>query len=97
MAYWSKYGGLGQITEKGLSSSYDFGQFIKNYYSDFLTPVYSASKVYARSPDIDSLIMSTNTFLSGMYPPSSSSHIWSPSVSWFPIPVHTTQMSQDQV
>ena len=35
-SYWSKYGGLGQITDKGLVGSYKLGQSIKNYYSKLI-------------------------------------------------------------
>ena len=118
--YWNRYGGLGQLTAKGLLQSYNFGQYLKNYYINFLTPSYMPSKVYARSIDIDRSLMTANSFLSGksckylefnlsfrleilfifslgMYPPATSDQLWSPSVTWFPIPIHTTNLYDDHV
>lgn len=33
----------------------------------------------------------------GMYPPANSDQLWSPQVSWFPIPVHTDHKNHDPV
>lgn len=33
----------------------------------------------------------------GMYPPANSDQLWSPQISWFPIPVHTDQRHLDPV
>jgi lysosomal acid phosphatase len=87
----------GHVTNRGLLNSYNFGQYLKNYYGGFMTPAYNPSRVYARSIDVDRSLMSANTLLSGMYPPSTSEQLWSPSVTWFPIPIHTTEAQFDQV
>ncbi len=73
------------------------GQSLKNYYSNFLSPIYNSDKVYARSIDIDRSIMSLNTFLAGMYPPAERNQLWSPSVTWYPIPSHTGDFNDQGV
>lgn len=90
-SYWARYGGLGQITPRGLLQSYNLGQYVKNYYSSYLSPSYSPQRVFAISVDSDPALVSTNVFLAGMFPPSNSDQLWSPSVSWFPIPVHPAE------
>lgn len=97
VTYWNRYGGLGQLTSRGLLQSYNFGQFLKNYYNNFLTPYYLPTKVYARSIDIDRSLMTASSFLSGMYPPATSDQLWSPSVTWYPIPIHTTGIDCENV
>lgn len=65
--YWkTKFGGLGQITPIGLLHSYKLGQYIKNYYSRFLTPAYVKDFMQARSIDEDASLQSLSTFLAGM-------------------------------
>ena len=78
----------------GLLQSYVFGQFLKNTYSSLLKPAYDPSRVSAKSVDLDRSIMSANLVLSGAYPPANSDQIWSPSVSWFPIPIYTSCSGQ---
>ncbi|CAF0784398.1 unnamed protein product [Brachionus calyciflorus] len=96
-SYWSRYGGLGQITPRGLLQSYTLGQFVKNYYSNFLTPSYSPQRVHVRSVDSDPALVSTSAFLSGMFPPSNSDQLWSPTVSWFPIPIHSAESAKNPI
>ncbi len=95
--YWARFGGLGQITPAGLLASYRFGQYLKNLYTPFLTPAYKPSNVYARSVDQDQSLQALNAFMAGMYPPANSDQLWSPSVSWFPVPVHTNEQRTDRV
>ena len=65
--YWkTRFGGLGQITPAGMLDSYKLGQYIKNYYSQFLTPSYVRDRVYARSIDEDASLQSLNTYLAGI-------------------------------
>lgn len=97
-AYWDKYG-LGQLTPKGMKQLQDYGSFFKNKYSSFLNPTYSKSRVYARSTDYDRTLQSTAAFLSGIYTPNSD-QVWTNvngQSNWLPIPVHTTNLSTDNV
>uniref|UniRef100_A0A8C5TA22 acid phosphatase n=1 Tax=Malurus cyaneus samueli TaxID=2593467 RepID=A0A8C5TA22_9PASS len=50
---------------------------------------------YIQSTDYDRTIMSAQSYLSGLFPPTSS-QIWNPELLWQPIPVHTFQKSTEQ-
>jgi hypothetical protein len=97
ISFWSNFGGLDQLTKIGLLQSYFLGQNLKNYYIKFLTSGYKPSNVYVRSVDYDKSLMASNAFLSGMYPVSSEFQIWSDTVTWYPIPVHTNNKDNDQI
>lgn len=51
---------------------------------------------YIQSTDYDRTIMSAQSYLSGLFPPTSS-QIWNPELLWQPIPVHILQKSTDRV
>ena len=70
------------------------GQFLKNNYASFLKSVYDPNRVFVESINLDRSIMSANALMSGMYPPATIDQIWSQSVSWFPIPVHSSDRHQ---
>ena len=98
LSYWDQWGGTGQLTPVGMKQLYEYGQFIKNRYSDFLSS-YDRRQVYSKSTDYDRTLMSANCFLAGVFQPNSNQS-WStdPKLSnWMPIPVHTTDLATDQV
>ena len=49
--YWNKYGGFNQITSNGLKQCFELGSYVKEYYKEYLNPVYDLNKLYASSPD----------------------------------------------
>jgi len=51
---------------------------------------------YIQSTDYDRTIMSAQSYLSGLFPPTGS-QIWNPELLWQPIPVHILQKSTDRV
>lgn len=54
------------------------------------------SQFYIQSTDYDRTIMSAQSYLSGLFPPTSS-QIWNPELLWQPIPVHVVTKSTDRV
>lgn len=87
-SYWDKYGGLGQLTQTGMEQHYEYGQFLRDRYKDFLSKYYDKSQVYVRSTDYDRTQMSVASMLSSLYKPEDYQE-WNKNVSWQPIPIHT--------
>jgi hypothetical protein len=86
---WSKYGGLGQLTQTGMQQHNEFGKFLRARYNEsFLGMYYDRNRVYVRSTDYDRTIMSAQSLLSGLYPPVDY-QLWSNEIKWQPVPVHT--------
>lgn len=86
-SYWKNYGGFGQLTPTGMQQHYEFGQFMRQRYSDFLNESYNRERVFAISTDFDRTLMSAYSFLASLYKPEGE-QIWNKNVSWQPIPVH---------
>ena len=98
LSYWDKYGGTGQLTPLGMKQLYDYGQFIKSRYSNFLES-YDRRQVYSKSTDYDRTLMSANCFLAGIFQPNSYQS-WNPDLKlsdWLPIPIHTNDRYTDAV
>lgn len=85
-AIWAKYGGLGQLTQKGMRQLFKFGQKLRNHYSAFLNAYYVHSEVDAISTDYDRTIMSTSALLAGMYKPRDY-QVFHKDLNWQPIPI----------
>ncbi|XP_014793148.1 PREDICTED: prostatic acid phosphatase isoform X2 [Calidris pugnax] len=75
---------------------FKLGQYTRKRYSNFLNSTYKRQEFYIRSTDYDRTIMSAQSYLSGLFPPTSS-QIWNPELLWQPIPVHVLQKSTDQM
>jgi hypothetical protein len=93
---WAKYGGFGQLTQFGMKQHYEFGNFLRDRYSQFLNPLYSRYRVNVTSTDYDRTLMSAYSLLTGLFKPQDFQK-WNDEIDWQPIPVHTTPMSQDKV
>uniref|UniRef100_A0A3Q1G0N7 Lysosomal acid phosphatase n=1 Tax=Acanthochromis polyacanthus TaxID=80966 RepID=A0A3Q1G0N7_9TELE len=66
-----------------------FGQLSQSY-------LCAALKILVRSTDYDRTLMSAEANLAGLYPPSGQ-QIFTPSLKWQPIPVHTVPQSEERV
>jgi lysosomal acid phosphatase len=85
---WDKYGGLGQLTQKGINQSYAYGSYLRVIYSQFLSDEYDRNRVCARSTDYDRTIMTAQALLAGLFEPVDS-QLWNEQITWQPIPIHT--------
>uniref|UniRef100_A0A8C6YRJ3 acid phosphatase n=1 Tax=Nothoprocta perdicaria TaxID=30464 RepID=A0A8C6YRJ3_NOTPE len=87
--------GFGQLTKTGMQQLYELGQYMRKRYSSFLNSTYNRQEFYIQSTDYDRTIMSAQSCLSGLFPPTSS-QIWNPELPWQPIPVHIVSKSSDR-
>uniref|UniRef100_A0A663E0V8 acid phosphatase n=1 Tax=Aquila chrysaetos chrysaetos TaxID=223781 RepID=A0A663E0V8_AQUCH len=88
--------GFGQLTKTGMQQLFELGQYTRERYSNFLNSTYNRQEFYIQSTDYDRTIMSAQSYLSGLFPPTSS-QIWNPELLWQPIPVHILQKTTDRV
>ncbi|XP_072186650.1 prostatic acid phosphatase-like [Excalfactoria chinensis] len=86
--------GFGQLTKTGMQQLFELGQYTRKRYSNFLNSTYNRKEFYIQSTDYDRTIMSAQSYLSGLFPPTSS-QIWNPDLLWQPIPVHVVTKSAD--
>jgi hypothetical protein len=93
---WNKYGGLSQLTQRGMKQHREFGLYLRNFYSNFLPKFYDPNQVFARSTDYDRTLMSTYSLLSGLYEPIGYQK-FDETLNWQPIAVHTTNGLTDNV
>ncbi|NWT50757.1 PPAP phosphatase, partial [Erythrocercus mccallii] len=87
--------GFGQLTKTGMQQLFELGQYVRKRYSTFLNSTYNRQEFYIQSTDYDRTIMSAQSYLSGLFPPTSS-QIWNPELLWQPIPVHIFQKTTEQ-
>jgi hypothetical protein len=65
---WSKFGGYGQLTMKGLEHSKQTGLFFKNYYSDFIKKKkVSDNKFIVRSTNYNRTILTAKWLINGLF------------------------------
>ena len=91
-AYWPV--GLGQLTNEGKRMHFELGQWLRMRYDGFLSENYSEQEILVRSTDVDRALMSAQSNLAGLFPPSGYWQ-WNTHLSWQPIPVHTMPLSMD--
>ncbi|XP_060103698.1 lysosomal acid phosphatase-like [Heteronotia binoei] len=88
--------GYGQLTRIGIKQQHKLGRFFRNKYGKFLSAEYKRKEIYVLSTDVDRTIMSAQSNLAGLYPPTGS-QIWNHRIAWQPIPVHTLPRKYDQL
>ena len=77
----------------------EYGEFTIKKYTDFLNPVFSPARVYARSTDYDRTLQSASAFLAGAFKPADFQKWTSVNgqTNWLPIPIHTNDINIDNV
>lgn len=93
-SYWTT--GWGQLTNAGKMRHLMLGHWIRQRYSSLLGETYTNNEIYVRSTDVDRTLMSAESNLAGLYPPTGKDQ-WDPAIQWQPIPVHTVPESLDEV
>eukprot|EP00090_Calanus_glacialis_P002491 TRINITY_DN11869_c0_g1_i5.p1 TRINITY_DN11869_c0_g1~~TRINITY_DN11869_c0_g1_i5.p1 ORF type:complete len:413 (-),score=122.52 TRINITY_DN11869_c0_g1_i5:35-1273(-) len=88
--------GLGQLTSVGKRMHFELGEWLRRRYDGFLSSNYSEEEIYVRSTDVDRTLMSAQSNLAGLYPPSGYWK-WNPDLAWQPIPVHTVPEQWDSL
>jgi hypothetical protein len=88
---WDKYGGLGQLTQRGMQQHYTYGEYLRARYASFLDPIYNRNKVQVKCTDYDRTQMSAASLLASLYKPMGYQQ-WNANLTWQPIPIHTTDI-----
>ncbi|KAF4527486.1 hypothetical protein B566_EDAN014540 [Ephemera danica] len=88
--------GWSALTKEGKQRLLSMGRFLRKRYSDFIPDIYFAKDIYTLSSDADRCIMSGQSLLAGLYPPSEI-QIIEPELGWQPVPVHTVPRDLDNV
>jgi lysosomal acid phosphatase len=89
---WYPYAtGFEAITKKGKGMHYDFGKYLRMRYNGFLSEAYSQKEIVVTSSDADRAIMSAQSNMAGLWPPTPKDprSEWNADVKWQPIPIHT--------
>ncbi|XP_034007097.1 lysosomal acid phosphatase [Trematomus bernacchii] len=86
--------GFGQLSQVGMMQHFELGQFLRNRYKGFLNDSYDRKQIHVRSTDYDRTMMSAESNLAGLYPPSGQ-QVFNPNMPWQPIPVHTVPKSEE--
>lgn len=73
------------------------GQYFRRRYDNLIGGKYSPGKMYIVSTDFDRAIMSAQSSLAGMFPPTTAEEIWNEDIKWQPIPVHTIPQESDNL
>jgi len=87
-------GGLGQLTTRGMRRHLELGRWLRQRYTDWLSPTYDRAEVVIRSTDVDRTLMSALSNLAGLFPPQGA-QVWEEELPWQPIPVHTVPQDED--
>ncbi|KZC11798.1 Prostatic acid phosphatase [Dufourea novaeangliae] len=85
----------GQLTNVGKHQHLLLGRSLRKRYSHLLSNFYSLYDIYIQSTDVDRTLMSAESHLAGLYPPSGN-QVWD-NIKWMPIPVHTIPVDKDHV
>jgi lysosomal acid phosphatase len=76
---------------------FELGRYLRQRYGGFLSDAYSPYEILVQSSNVDRAIMSADSNLAGLYPPSDSRSKWNENLKWQPIPVHNRPEAIDNV
>ena len=81
-----------------MQMQHGLGQFLGDRYQGYLNAsyMYKREEIYIRSTDVDRCLMSAESDLAGLYPPTEAEK-FDPDIAWQPIPVHTIPIEEDYV
>ncbi|XP_071941945.1 lysosomal acid phosphatase-like isoform X2 [Antedon mediterranea] len=91
--------GFGMLTQQGMNQHYELGQWLRKRYIEdvkFLQPSYVAKDIVIHSTDTHRTVMSAQSNLAGMFPPSGR-QIWDKNLLWQPIGIFTWPRDEDPV
>ncbi|XP_076547283.1 prostatic acid phosphatase-like [Osmia lignaria lignaria] len=89
-------GGWGALTKEGMLQMYTVGEWIRKQYGSVISKNYRSDLSLTQSSYADRCIMSAQTLLAGLYPPSPE-ELFVPSLIWRPVPVHSTPRHLDKL
>lgn len=79
---------------------FKLGEFLRERYDGFISRAYSAAEIHAEASDADRTIMTSETMLAALFPPTPEDpeSLWNPALTeWQPIPVHAISATIDNV
>ncbi|KAM8873115.1 lysosomal acid phosphatase [Synchiropus picturatus] len=88
--------GFGQLSQVGMMQQYDLGRFLRKRYGGFLNQTYIRNEILVHSTDYDRTLMSAESNLAGLYPPSGQ-QVFNPNLKWQPIPVHSIPKDLEKI
>lgn len=88
--------GFGQLTPRGKMMQFNLGKYLRKTYGHLLGETYDENVIHVRSTDVDRTLMSAQSNLAGLYPPTGN-QVWNNNLMWQPIPVHTVPQEEDNL
>ncbi|CAG9860167.1 unnamed protein product [Phyllotreta striolata] len=88
--------GFQQLTNRGKNQQFALGKWYRRHYKDFIPTEYHHEFTRVMSSDVDRCLMSAASNLAGLFPPRGE-QVWTKSIPWQPIPIHTTPYEEDPV
>lgn len=80
-----------------MQQEYELGEYLRRRYKALIpVDVYPNKLVYVQSTDRERTLMSAETVLAGLFPPTQN-QLWSKNILWQPIPIHTIPVKMDHV
>lgn len=89
-------GGWGALTTKGMRELYKVGKWIRKTYGEIVGFKYDSSHILISSSYADRCIMSAQSLLAALYPPTPE-EVFIPGLAWRPIPVHPIPRNMDKI
>ncbi|KAK0072482.1 hypothetical protein PV326_014426, partial [Microctonus aethiopoides] len=88
--------GWGSLTKKGMLELYNLGTWLRREYNSLIGRKFKSSEVQIKSSYADRCIMSAQTLLAGLFPPSEED-LFIDNILWRPVPVHSIPRDLDKL